>query len=554
MARELNAGPAVQRLAALGLKPATDATGRSDLPAPLRKGIEALSGISMDGVRVHRNSPLPATMQAYAFARGRDIHLGPGQEHHLPHEAWHVVQQAQGRVSPTTQLSAGVAINDDAHLEREADLMGARASGSGGSAPLAGALAPLHVGTAPAAQRRAGIEFETSVEARVTASYQPNQAPLSGWVAQDETMAQSNGWQIDSDNSKLEFVTHPPVNLAALPAVATDMLNHVSALPASLNAGADLGTLLNIATTKPYTVLPYANRRITGAPQGTVGIPFDRLFSFFDLLTHYQMAMGDLQVAQNKDELQQAWRRWKGLPERNEAERAQKAARKERRIQFGRNLKADQRHHGAISANTARTFRGVAAAVNQATAGLGNVAPAELAKLKGLLHFLGQYATFGSTENQGYEKKRFPVMARSSFHSMYAALGQEAKNAFPDAATAVVQHLGFTVDTTLLPGRPGVSFNVGGWLDSIQNPTDVTIPEPQPRVVQSDWMTAPGSVQYEGGPVAMNTDKSMGSLGLDNGLVVVELRQFRLRSTGNSFSIAAARQLVNDLAALVARA
>ncbi|NPB31584.1 hypothetical protein G7L58_23850, partial [Shigella sonnei] len=82
------------------------------------------------------------------------------------------------------------------------------------------------------------------------------------------------------------------------------------------------------------------------------------------------------------------------------------------------------------------------------------------------------------------------VMARSSFASMYAALGQEAKNAFPDAATAVVQHLGFTVDTTLLPGRPGVSFNVRGWLDSIQNPTDVTIPEPQPRVVQSDWMTA----------------------------------------------------------------
>ena len=29
--------------------------------------------------------------------RARDIHLGPGQEKHLPHEAWHVVQQKQGQ-------------------------------------------------------------------------------------------------------------------------------------------------------------------------------------------------------------------------------------------------------------------------------------------------------------------------------------------------------------------------------------------------------------------------------------------------------------------------
>jgi hypothetical protein len=27
----------------------------------------------------------------------------PGQEQHLPHEAWHVVQQKQGRVKPTGQ-------------------------------------------------------------------------------------------------------------------------------------------------------------------------------------------------------------------------------------------------------------------------------------------------------------------------------------------------------------------------------------------------------------------------------------------------------------------
>jgi hypothetical protein len=106
--------------------------GRADpavqdgLPAQLRAGIEALSGVDMSGVRVHSNSDRPAQVNALAFAQGQDIHLAPGQEHHLPHEAWHVAQQAQGRVQPTVQM-AGAAINDDPALESEADVMGARA-------------------------------------------------------------------------------------------------------------------------------------------------------------------------------------------------------------------------------------------------------------------------------------------------------------------------------------------------------------------------------------------------------------------------------------------
>ena len=64
-----------------------------------------------------------------------------GQERHLPHEAWHVVQQAQGRVKPTMQLQDGVPVNDDQGLEHEADAMGARAS----SLITAGAQAVLHL-------------------------------------------------------------------------------------------------------------------------------------------------------------------------------------------------------------------------------------------------------------------------------------------------------------------------------------------------------------------------------------------------------------------------
>lgn len=97
------------------------------LPDQLKDGIETLSNITLDDVRVHYNSAKPATMQALAYAQGTDIHIAPGQERHLSHEAWHVVQQGQGRVKPTLHAK-GVAINDDRALENEADVMGVKAS------------------------------------------------------------------------------------------------------------------------------------------------------------------------------------------------------------------------------------------------------------------------------------------------------------------------------------------------------------------------------------------------------------------------------------------
>ncbi len=108
-------------------------SGTSALPLQLKSGIERLSGLDMDHVQVHYNSSRPAQLNALAFAQGHDIHLGPGQERQLPHEAWHVVQQSQGRVSPTEQLQNGVQINDDSGLEHEADLMGDQAMRFGGS-------------------------------------------------------------------------------------------------------------------------------------------------------------------------------------------------------------------------------------------------------------------------------------------------------------------------------------------------------------------------------------------------------------------------------------
>lgn len=104
------------------------------LPDQLKTGIEGISGYSMDDVKVHYNSDKPAQLQALAYAQGSDIHIGPGQEQHLPHEAWHVVQQKQGRVQPTIQRKDNWQINDDAGLEREADVMGLRSLGHESSA------------------------------------------------------------------------------------------------------------------------------------------------------------------------------------------------------------------------------------------------------------------------------------------------------------------------------------------------------------------------------------------------------------------------------------
>lgn len=101
-----------------------NATG---LPDNLKSGIENLSGHSLDDVNVHYNSSKPAQLHAHAYAQGTDIHIAPGQEKQLPHEAWHVVQQKQGRVKPTTQLKQNVNINDDKTLEKKAGVMGTKA-------------------------------------------------------------------------------------------------------------------------------------------------------------------------------------------------------------------------------------------------------------------------------------------------------------------------------------------------------------------------------------------------------------------------------------------
>lgn len=109
-----------------GSEPIQKQENNTGLPDDLKSGVENLSGHSLEDVRVHYNSGEPAKYNAHAFAKGNAIHLASGQEKHLPHEAWHMVQQKQGRVQPTGKIH-GADINDDRGLEAEADSMGQKA-------------------------------------------------------------------------------------------------------------------------------------------------------------------------------------------------------------------------------------------------------------------------------------------------------------------------------------------------------------------------------------------------------------------------------------------
>src|SRR5487761_234428 len=105
---KLTEGPVQNEFRERASSPVTDISQRlqnkhenaTGLPDELKTGIEHLSGLSLDDVRVYYHSPQPARVDALAFTQGTQIHVASGQEQHLAHEAWRVVQQEQGRVKP----------------------------------------------------------------------------------------------------------------------------------------------------------------------------------------------------------------------------------------------------------------------------------------------------------------------------------------------------------------------------------------------------------------------------------------------------------------------
>ena len=77
---------------------------KTESPDYLKSDMENLSGLSMHDVKVNHNTDKPSQQQAHAYAQGTEIHLESEKEQQLPHEAWQIVQQKQGRVIPTSQM------------------------------------------------------------------------------------------------------------------------------------------------------------------------------------------------------------------------------------------------------------------------------------------------------------------------------------------------------------------------------------------------------------------------------------------------------------------
>ena len=86
-------------------------------------------------VNIHKNSKTASNLGALAFTQGNNVHFAPGQfkpntksgKQLIGHEFAHVVQQRQGKVQANKQIGK-FQINDNSGLEKEADIMEAKAA------------------------------------------------------------------------------------------------------------------------------------------------------------------------------------------------------------------------------------------------------------------------------------------------------------------------------------------------------------------------------------------------------------------------------------------
>lgn len=195
------------------LKPKKITNVNAGMPDDLKSGLENISGIDLSGVHVHYNSSKPKQINALAYTQGQEIYLGPGQDKYLPHEGWHVVQQMQGRVKPTMWVK-GVMINDDASLEHEADVMGAKAvqmkrpviNDFTGAVPIDAGISSA-LSSESVIQRNVGIEIESSPY------WQAYDKKFNAITNEHKVLYSTPDFRLETELSgKLEFIIEPPLN------------------------------------------------------------------------------------------------------------------------------------------------------------------------------------------------------------------------------------------------------------------------------------------------------------------------------------------------------
>ena len=304
---------------------------KTGMPDLLKSGIENISGMDLSGVRVHYNSAKPAQLNALAYTQGQDIEVGPGQEHHLLHEGWHVVQQMQGRVKPTMQ-AIGVSINDDADLEHEADVMSAKALQIASSDQVAtssmllqrrkgveslfavplvskqvantsepfqhqdnlnegrNSFSPSMIEGEPVLQRAVGFEFECNWQAKkvglMGGLYEfPKKTPLH----------QGEGWVMETDGSEIEFVVDHFEEGAEGRAQLDDVMENLTEWADNMNAQRadhpiDNPDFITARWFYERTRVDTFNQEIMANPQATGGIRLERLETLYRSLSRPVLA------------------------------------------------------------------------------------------------------------------------------------------------------------------------------------------------------------------------------------------------------------------------
>ena len=117
------------------MKPVQEQKNETGMPNNVKQKMEDAFSTDFSAVRIHPESSQAPEVGALAYTQGTDIHFAPGQfkletsagRQLLGHELTHVVQQAEGRVQPTTEIG-GMPVNDNEGLEHEADVLGAQAA------------------------------------------------------------------------------------------------------------------------------------------------------------------------------------------------------------------------------------------------------------------------------------------------------------------------------------------------------------------------------------------------------------------------------------------
>ena len=185
-------------------------SNQTGIPDTLKSNMESMSGYDLSDVRVHYRSQRPQQMGALAYTQGSNIYIGPGQEKHLPHEAWHVVQQKQGRVQETVQTK-GISLNDETALEQEATVMGEQAlhMHSRSKAPSTIQHQDIHT---PIIQRKMGFELQT-VGGKNNIHWDVTKQQAKGvWTMPPEKtlVTKSSNFKVETDNNgqDLEYISN----------------------------------------------------------------------------------------------------------------------------------------------------------------------------------------------------------------------------------------------------------------------------------------------------------------------------------------------------------